>query len=258
MGPRYNGSIHGKSGFLVLALATILAACDALGFFHRALTFFRSSDWRNYRLFWQTVVLNQANHSSPEYTRLVPEELEEHVPEDLQVPQETEKAYFIGNTPHRRSSTESDEWAQSSSSRRPFVNPHNRWQSMDSTHSEETLHSPHLPMHHDAHDRRRSILSRIGHVTFATAERTLVILAFKQLLTGFTVYSGICRDNYINGCLAHLISEFYSLAMQSPLKHAIQRAGYSGVTVSSPLGVISAHGLTLVGRGIVCPHVAPG
>ena len=217
MGPRYDGSAHGKGGLLVLTVATILATCDALAFFQRACSFFRGSDWRNFRLFWQTVVLNQSSDSSPEYARLVPEELDEHIQADLHqrqnegMLQESEQGHFIGsNDRSSRRSTESDGWVQSSSSHRPFVNApmHGRSQSLASTHSDETLHSPHLFTREDAPVRRRSIFSRIGHVAFATAERTLVILAFEQLLTGFVVYSGICRGNYINGCMAHLISGY--------------------------------------------------
>ncbi len=38
-------------------------------------------------------------------------------------------------------------------------------------------------------------------------EWLLVGLAFAELLSGVSVYSGICHGHYINGCLAHFISE---------------------------------------------------
>ncbi|KAF7352908.1 hypothetical protein MVEN_01258100 [Mycena venus] len=67
-----------------------------------------------------------------------------------------------------------------------------------SPHSEETLHEIHFPP-------RISLLRRIGRAAFATAERALVVAGFGLLLSGIVVYTGGCRQHYINGCLAHLI-----------------------------------------------------
>lgn len=41
----------------------------------------------------------------------------------------------------------------------------------------------------------------------ALAEWVLLVLGFFQLVTGATVYSGICRATYLNGCMGHLISK---------------------------------------------------
>lgn len=214
VGPRYNGAVHGTWGFLVLALAAVLAAFDALYFFQRAFVFFRSPDRRNYRLFWRSVVLNQSNDSSHEYTRLVPDDTDEFVTASLRhhsgEKEEVHHAHFIDtiDSPIR----DSGEWVQSASSQRTFVNHpiHDRRHSMASNQSEDTLHTPPSQDSHDIHEsrqRRWTTFTRIGHFAFATAERTLVVLAFKQLLSGTAVYTGICRGNYLNGCMAHLISE---------------------------------------------------
>ena len=55
----------------------------------------------------------------------------------------------------------------------------------------------------------RSVLRFVGQAAFATAERSLVFAGLMQVTTGIVVYTGGCRGNYINGCLAHLISEYY-------------------------------------------------
>ncbi|KAF8486682.1 hypothetical protein JB92DRAFT_2759549 [Gautieria morchelliformis] len=217
-GDLYNGSIHGRGGYLVLTLALILAACDAFAFIRRAFVFLGGPDRKNYRVFWRSVVLNQATDSSPEYARLVPEELEEYTqaelqPQDEKYPQESHSRFPGKIDTSCRRSTESDEWVQSALSHRTLVNApfHNRRDSMASNHSQETFDN--LPPlmrvashdSHDSHDRLRLIFYRSGRIAFATAERSLVILAFVQLLSGLIVYSGICRGNYLNGCMAHLI-----------------------------------------------------
>lgn len=51
-----------------------------------------------------------------------------------------------------------------------------------------------------------SIARKIGRVAFATAERLLVFLGYALALTGVVTYTGGCRDSYLNGCLAHIIS----------------------------------------------------
>lgn len=54
---------------------------------------------------------------------------------------------------------------------------------------------------------RATFLRRFGRAAFATAERVLVFAGFMQVLTGIVEYTGGCRQNWLNGCLAHLISE---------------------------------------------------
>lgn len=50
--------------------------------------------------------------------------------------------------------------------------------------------------------RRRNGLFKFGMVFMW---RTLIVMAFADFVTGIAVYSGTCRGNYLNGCLAHLI-----------------------------------------------------
>ena len=46
---------------------------------------------------------------------------------------------------------------------------------------------------------------KVGTAVFATSERILVVAGFMQLLTGIVVYTGGCRGDHVNICLAHLI-----------------------------------------------------
>ena len=69
-----------------------------------------------------------------------------------------------------------------------------------SIHSDDTLHDavPQLNVH-------KPWYRKAGSAVFATLERILVFAGFMQLLTGVVVYTGGCRGNHVNICLAHLI-----------------------------------------------------
>jgi hypothetical protein len=74
--------------------------------------------------------------------------------------------------------------------------------SQGSRHSDETLHDFKLP----GLVEPQSPLIRISQGAFATLERALIFAAFGMTLSGIVVYTGGCRESYVNGCLAHLIS----------------------------------------------------
>ncbi|KAG8875976.1 hypothetical protein FRB98_007510 [Tulasnella sp. 332] len=100
---------------------------------------------------------------------------------------------------------------------------HNRQYSIDSATS--TLHnSPTGDTSFDFAHRPRSYspipvnplssdgphYSNLGRMTWTRrftfiSERLLVVMAYIAIISGTTVYVGGCRDNYLNGCLAHLI-----------------------------------------------------
>ena len=69
-----------------------------------------------------------------------------------------------------------------------------------SIHSDDTLHDaiPHMNV-------QKPWYRKVGTATFATLERVLVFAGFIQLLTGIVIYTGGCRGDHINICLAHLI-----------------------------------------------------
>jgi hypothetical protein len=77
-----------------------------------------------------------------------------------------------------------------------------------SRHSDDTLHDIILPpVIHPMQSPKQPLSRRISEAVFATLDRALVFAAFGMTLSGIVVYTGGCRESYINGCLAHLISE---------------------------------------------------
>ncbi|BGP40161.1 hypothetical protein JCM10449v2_004119 [Rhodotorula kratochvilovae] len=51
----------------------------------------------------------------------------------------------------------------------------------------------------------RDRLRKYGALALDFAERMLVILGYVEVCTGVAVWSGTCRERYLNGCLAHVI-----------------------------------------------------
>ncbi|KAF9263545.1 hypothetical protein L218DRAFT_321725 [Marasmius fiardii PR-910] len=192
----YLGNVHGKQGYLLLALSVALTTVDLLNIFRRVFNFIRSGDKFQLRAFWHQVVRGKESSSSGsgielEYAHLITEEPEEIV---------------LSPPPHKRVDSPSDDhgatarWANE-------VSRHRRDHSEAtlyghrSTHSDDTLHD--IDGSHSHH--KQPLVRRIGTTTFATLERVMVFWAYAQVLSGITVYIGGCRGNYINSCLAHLI-----------------------------------------------------
>ncbi|KAJ8481258.1 hypothetical protein ONZ45_g15361 [Pleurotus djamor] len=73
---------------------------------------------------------------------------------------------------------------------------------MRSPHSEDTLQDD-----DPISSRKPRFYKRVAKVAFATTERVLVFAGLAQMLSGIITYTGGCRENYVNGCLAHLISK---------------------------------------------------
>jgi len=65
------------------------------------------------------------------------------------------------------------------------------------------ISSPQPRRHYSTHLPRA--LRLVGQIAFAVTERFLIFAGFAQLLIGIVTYTGGCRQNYINGCLVHLI-----------------------------------------------------
>ncbi|GAA5820022.1 hypothetical protein JCM11251_005450 [Rhodosporidiobolus azoricus] len=68
---------------------------------------------------------------------------------------------------------------------------------------------PDSHLHHLHADERQistaARLRRYGSMLFTFSERFLVIMAWIQVCTGVAVWTGTCRERYLNGCLAHII-----------------------------------------------------
>ncbi|KAG6378866.1 hypothetical protein JVT61DRAFT_13146 [Boletus reticuloceps] len=171
----YEGSTHSTHGYLVLLLSLALSAVDIAAFFARLYAFCMAPSKLTLRQFWRSVVLGH-QHTSSGYSGIVSEDPEEYA--DIKptssrpVSSLSERVVFDVDSPQ------------------------------SSRHSDDTLHdimvTPIPPP-------KQPLLRRISQVAYSTLERSLVFAAFAMILSGIIIYTGGCRDSYINGCLAHLI-----------------------------------------------------
>lgn len=218
----YEGSTHASHGYLVLILSLCLSAVDISRFLIRLYVFIKSRDKFALKPFWQNIVLgrNQVYDVTAKYTGLDPEEPSDfdvaemkplrlaetreplHVRrnqpiatiqiQDLDDADDDETAPWVNNS---RSSQGPIQYTQSERTVFEADSP------QGSRHSDETLHDFKLP----GLIEPQTPLIRISKGAFATLERALVFAAFGLTLSGIVVYTGGCRESYVNGCLAHLI-----------------------------------------------------
>lgn len=213
---RYDAQKHSQHGYFILFVAVLLSLFDVVPVVIRLVTFVRSGDRKNV-YFWRTVVCgNEVPHvgSTAEYAGLVSDEPEF---EDVELKPSQEPLHIRRNKPLAplQSSTDSlplhdrtVHWAND-------VNEHHYRQHSQSASSERTLFgflSPTKLFFQDDVERpnpKQPLAYRIARMALNIVERVLVFAGFCQLLSGIVVYTGGCRENYINGCLAHLISARY-------------------------------------------------
>ncbi|KAI0320641.1 hypothetical protein OF83DRAFT_1104048 [Amylostereum chailletii] len=206
----YEGQKHSSQSYFVLFIALIVSAVDLMAGFGRLwsyLRLLRSGDKFSLRTFWRQVILGQDDHQAlgvqAEYTNLVVDEPEDIDEDDL-------KAHLHKSARHVEFVQTEDlqdrngaqtwhnhDYPSTPSSERTLFGPRSP---RGSQNSEDTLHVDYRTVAGKA-----SLLRRIGRIVFATLERTLVFAAFGQFMLGVTVYTGGCRGNYTNGCLAHII-----------------------------------------------------
>ncbi|KAK7470805.1 hypothetical protein VKT23_002223 [Stygiomarasmius scandens] len=195
----YEGNVHGTQGYWILLLAVVLTTIDLLNIFRRIFNFFRSGEKFQVKAFWSKAILGQDDSFAglePEYAGLVSDE-----PEDLE-----ELKTPISPPPHKRVHYEGDDetaqWAND-------VRRH-RHHFSQSGASETTLFGTRSNSDDALHDigikhSKVPLTRRIGTGTFNVLERVLVFGGYLQVITGIVIYTGGCRGNYVNGCLAHLI-----------------------------------------------------
>lgn len=212
---RYEGNVHGAQGYFVLFLAGSLSALDVIALGSRLVTFLRaikSGDHTfSFASLWNSAILGKDTSrlgSSAEYATLV-------VDVDEDEYEETELKGVITDsdqTPQPRGSRsppkavsfdeETVEWSpQTPTSDRTAVSGRYRYHARhNSVHSDDTLQDVVAQM-----NEQKPWYRKVGSAVFATLERILVFAGFVQLLTGVVVYTGGCRGEHINVCLAHLI-----------------------------------------------------
>ncbi|KAH9998402.1 hypothetical protein BJV77DRAFT_1058788 [Russula vinacea] len=205
----YEGQMHCSYGYLVLGLAFTLSAIDLFAGASRVFSYVRDMQF-SFRSFWNRVILSQgADHVSgipnAEYTSLVMEESEE-----LEIPKT--RGYrghrFVDATTDDTNIHETHQWVNKvrlNTEALPETSVYDTFVghrfSRDSQHSDDTLQDQ--DQDHVVKDIPLS--RRVGQVVFATLQRLLVFAGFAQLMHGIVVYTGGCRGNYLNGCLAHII-----------------------------------------------------
>lgn len=223
----YQGSTHASHGYLVLILSLCLSAVDIARFFVRLYAFIKSRSKFALKPFWQNVVLgqNEAYEVTAKYSGLdveEPSECDVAEMKPLRLPETRDPLHVRRNPPiasiqsQDLDDTDDDEispWVNNSRSSQGAIHytesslsegavfEADSNSSQGSRHSDETLHDFKL----SGLIEPQSPLVRISQGAFATLERALIFAAFGMMLSGIVVYTGGCRESYVNGCLAHLI-----------------------------------------------------
>jgi len=224
----YEGERHSSQGYGWLFFAAALSVVDTLAIILRAWHYFvairRGEERFSIKSSWNTVILGRDEpsvHLSTEYTNLVAEdELEAAELKTRDIESEDSEAETLHERRNQsmqpirtifdaQEHEETAQWANN-------VTRHARQPSYpQSAASERTLFGPRSPRDSDdtlhvlrpwyATENRAWLLKKIGRAAFGTSERVLVFAGFMQFLTGIVTYTGGCRQNWVNGCLAHLI-----------------------------------------------------
>ncbi|KAG2146682.1 hypothetical protein DEU56DRAFT_785860 [Suillus clintonianus] len=220
----YEGSTHASHGYLVLILSLCLSAVDITRFFVRLYAFIRSRSKFALKPFWRNIVLgrNEVYDVTAKYTGLDMEEPREFEVAEMKPlrPAETRQPFHVRRNQPIATTQAQDLYDAVDDETAPWVNNSQLGSShytqsnlserivfeadspQGSRHSDDTLHDFKLP---DLIEPQAPLIRRIGQGAFATLERALVFAAFGMTLSGIVVYTGGCRESYINGCLAHLI-----------------------------------------------------
>ncbi|KAE9410207.1 hypothetical protein BT96DRAFT_969869 [Gymnopus androsaceus JB14] len=194
----YEGQKHGQQGYLWILLAIALTAIDLLNTFHRIFLFFRNGQKFYLKTFWNSVVLGTDETDDAlegaEYAGLVSEE-----PEEMELVSPISPP--LQKHVHCDDGVEGNETALWASNFRRHHREHSHSGAPETTifggHSDDNFH--------DSNGAKVPLVRRLGAGIFATLEWILVFGGLAQLLTGIIVYTGGCRENYLNGCLAHMI-----------------------------------------------------
>ncbi|KAJ7701443.1 cytoplasmic protein [Mycena rosella] len=193
----YPNASHARHGYSVLGVALTLTFIDIFRADYRIVTFLRNTRHYTLKSFWKALFAREDSESDgtgPEYIGLVGGDGLD-LTEDVENHRHSCDDPNAGRTDFNHRSTE--QWAS-----RVRLNSATSDDALKSRpaspHSDITLHEIHFTP-------RISLLRRAGRVAFAATEWSLLLAGFGLLLTGIVIYTGGCRQNYINICLAHLI-----------------------------------------------------
>ncbi|CAG7846014.1 SubName: Full=Related to YTP1 {ECO:0000313/EMBL:CCA69256.1} [Serendipita indica DSM 11827] len=204
----YHGSTHATSGAVLIWLSAMVAFADIfpalMPHIHKLIHLFKSRIAKR------------------------KEEEVEYMLSDSPVPLDddahaTAYAMFSSHNSHKRPS-------------------HWKRHSINSDHS--TLHDDHHPHHATSRPSLRSRLLRLASHAIEVVERSLVVYAWGQILSGFTIYVGWGRAEYINGILAHFIKGsifwWYGILTFARYMGAWASWGWAWNTFSSKSRIMSA------------------
>ena len=216
---RYEGQLHCTHGYLVLALAFTLSAIDLFAGAGRVFSYARTIERGgrfSIRSFWNRIILSHDDghvrdaSNGSEYTSLVAEAEEA---EDLD---EIPKAHSYRD--HRFvTSTADDETAQWVDKVRPSTQRLPESPDFERTFIGRRSRGSQLP-DETLQDQNRVVKDvpfsrRLGQLLFLISQRFLVLAGYAQLMHGVVIYTGGCRGNYFNGCLAHMISKLVHFSL---------------------------------------------
>ncbi|KAF7976963.1 hypothetical protein HWV62_5028 [Athelia sp. TMB] len=218
----YEDQKHSRHGYFIFLVAICVSVIDCMAVVGRIMGYFRTADRRKFtfRDFWRYVILNResvASGSLAEYIGLVPGPEEYGYTEMAMeaIGHDEEPAHARRNQPalqQRQLYTDRDN-TQRSIHWENDVHDHDHARSTIPERTSVDILSPRKHHSNAASDDidyipsgpKALLLHHIGRVAIGAIERGLVIGGFVQLLSGVVVYTGGCRGNYFNGCLAHLV-----------------------------------------------------
>lgn len=188
----------------MVVLASIIPIIDAFGSIKSLVTSLRTGEKLSIRLIKSALLDPHPHPQTSAYTGLnLHDEPEEYETAVLR----GEDEEFEKQRPRHERQFSSDTFVNDDHHHHPQKSSR---MSITSDFSESTARdSPTMwraPAWNTEEQRPTSFLARFGHSAFIASERLLIFGAFIALQTGAVTYTGICREKYINGCLAHLIS----------------------------------------------------
>lgn len=219
---------------MVLLLAVLITLVDALSMIHRAyqyaLDIYSGEGRFSLATVWRTVILNQGHKDvstseftgkpDHEYARLVTEDAEpedhESKPIDPIIPSGGGRDDHLEQYPteqwandvrrhHALHRDQGSTWRQSLASDGTLFHSVRRG---STDVSEDTMLEHHGNALLSQRGYKATLVRRIGSGVFAVLERILVFGGYMQVISGIVIYTGGCRDSYVNSCLAHLISTY--------------------------------------------------
>ncbi|KAI5480793.1 integral membrane protein [Pseudohyphozyma bogoriensis] len=189
----YEGSSHSRLGWIVVLLVLALNAWDAALFALKLKRWILSSKQ-------SPIAPTSALATADEEQRLVEKDDEEEI--DLA----DHRASPLMSSPVEMSPTEEVNWSS--------VHSHGEQNRAERSQGSSTVSDDTLFDHHHHHNTASSLsrpaslrnkLASYGSGAHMFLQRVCVLLAYVQVLSGIAVFSGSCKAEYGNGCMAHTI-----------------------------------------------------